>query len=378
VNLLSLLGAGRGDVVAVAGAGGKSALVSALSQETRRGGQQVVEAATAQRKLPSLDPGRVADLRAQGDLVLVECDGARGRLLKTPAEHEPVVPACASVLVVVGSLAALGRPLDAGVVHRPERVAAASGRAAGSAIDPWVLARALATGYPERRPPAARLVAFLNAAEDERGWLGAVGAASGLVPPYDAVVAGSARQARASRVPVLAAVVLADGERRPAPSDAQPALRAAGALLQAGLQRVHVALSRDARAAWREPPADPRIELVSAGDAAPQGSAPLLGSALAALGGAVDAAVIVPLRAGPVGPALLERLLLAALERAPLVGARADGELRALLVPREMFRELEALEGGAELEGLLRRHRARAAWVASAERDPSTPDVARV
>ena len=51
-----------------------------------------------------------------------EADGAAGRFLKAPADHEPVIPAGTTVVVVVAGLKAVGGRI-ADVAHRPERVA---------------------------------------------------------------------------------------------------------------------------------------------------------------------------------------------------------------------------------------------------------------
>src|SRR5262245_57009270 len=173
-GLLEILGVGRGDLVAVAGAGGKTTLVYRLAREAREAGLRVVVSTTThmgtlpeettgavflaadgdpgpalddalrrekratvlgprvrEDKLEGLPPERVDALRDRADLVLVEADGARGRSLKVPAPHEPVVPGRTSLLVVVAALDVLGAPLDEEKVHRLDRVLEATGRRAG-------------------------------------------------------------------------------------------------------------------------------------------------------------------------------------------------------------------------------------------------------
>ena len=73
-------------------------------------------------KLVGLAPDVLSALaqRLPGVTWLVEADGAKGRLLKAPAEYEPVLPAGAERVVVVAGLEAIGRPLDEHTVHRPE------------------------------------------------------------------------------------------------------------------------------------------------------------------------------------------------------------------------------------------------------------------
>lgn len=60
---------------------------------------------------------RLASVQA----VVVEADGSRERPLKAPADHEPVIPPCATDVIHVVGLSALGKPLHSDWVHRPER-----------------------------------------------------------------------------------------------------------------------------------------------------------------------------------------------------------------------------------------------------------------
>ncbi|PYQ52399.1 MAG: putative selenium-dependent hydroxylase accessory protein YqeC [Acidobacteria bacterium] len=130
--ILAALGIGRGDVVAVAGAGGKTTLIYRLAAEARACGLRVLVTTTTHMgtldealtgpvlveaegdtaaaleealaregrvtllgrrvrpdKLEGLDARRVDALARIADLVVVEADGARGRSLKVPAPHEP-------------------------------------------------------------------------------------------------------------------------------------------------------------------------------------------------------------------------------------------------------------------------------------------------
>ena len=101
------------------------------------------------------------------DVVLVEADGARGRSLKAPAEHEPVVPACTTLLVPVVGVDVLGRPLTNGYVHRPERVAQLAGVATGTPISPQIVASVLThpQGGCKGWRPGMRLLPFINKVE---------------------------------------------------------------------------------------------------------------------------------------------------------------------------------------------------------------------
>jgi probable selenium-dependent hydroxylase accessory protein YqeC len=236
--ILDALELRRGDVVAVVGAGGKTTLVYALAEQARSRGWSVLVTTTTHMgtlpaavtgpvlveqdgalepalrrvlqdegratllgrrirsdKLEGIAPERVDALAACADLVLVEADGARGRSLKLPASHEPVVPRSSTLVVVLAAADVLGRPLDETRAHRLDQVVAATGRAVGEPVRESDLVAALrhAAGYPSRVPPRARLAAFLNKVEDAEARGAARRIASALQPPYDIVLAGSAR-----------------------------------------------------------------------------------------------------------------------------------------------------------------------------------------
>jgi probable selenium-dependent hydroxylase accessory protein YqeC len=420
--LLAPLGLGSGDVVAVAGAGGKTSLLRALAAEARAARLRVLLTGTThtgpesvgplvledevgdlaaavsdalaregavtvlgrrvrEDKVQGLASEQVAALRALADLVLVESDGARRRLLKAPAPHEPAVPACATALVVVASLEALGRPLDATSVHRLERVLEATGRPEGSVVDALVIARALASGYPASRPRGGRLLAFLNAAESERARAAAVAIAGGLAPPYDAVVAGSARDGAAQRVPRVHGLVLAAGgstrmgrQKLLLPLHGAPLVaRALQPLLEAGVPRVVVVVGADADAVRAALPADARVVPVFN----PHWRDGMSSSLRAGLGACASAdAVIVVLGDQPsVSSAAVTRVLAAAPGQALVVAAHRARLVHPMLFGRELFAELEGLGGDIGARDVVRRHLRRAVRVAGdPPRDIDTPD----
>jgi probable selenium-dependent hydroxylase accessory protein YqeC len=241
-SLLLALGVGKGDVVAVAGAGGKTTLVFQLAAEARAAGLRVLVTTTTHMatlpravtgpvvmeadgaadsaleealgregratllgralrpdKLEGVPAERVDALARLAEVVLVEADGARGRSLKVPAPHEPVVPRSTTLLVAVAALDILGQPLRDEHVHRLELVLAATGKAAGDPVDEETLAAVLRYpgGYLSRAPKGARCAVFLNKAEDEVAAGAAGRIARLLLPAYDRVVAGRARGGRA-------------------------------------------------------------------------------------------------------------------------------------------------------------------------------------
>jgi probable selenium-dependent hydroxylase accessory protein YqeC len=115
------------------------------------------------------DPAIVDDLAAAHDgPVLVKADGARTRLLKAPDEREPQIPAGADRVIPVASVGAVGEPLTAEVVHRPERVAAITDAEVGDEITPELVGRVLADelGGLKDVPPDATAIPLINAVDD--------------------------------------------------------------------------------------------------------------------------------------------------------------------------------------------------------------------
>ena len=106
-------------------------------------------------KLEGVAPERVSELARQADLVLVEADGARGRSLKVPAEHEPVVPAATTLLIVVAALDVLGRRAGRGA-RAPPRPRAPGDRRRPVPWDRtwWRRASCIRPGIPRAGRPA--------------------------------------------------------------------------------------------------------------------------------------------------------------------------------------------------------------------------------
>ncbi len=148
-------------------------------------------------------PEWVAELaRLQAvDEVLVQADGSSRRPFKAPAPHEPAIPDGSSLVVAVMGIDAVGQPIDARGVHRPEWVARFSGLAEG---EPLTAAAAAAVilhpegGFRAAPPRRAVLINKVDSAERLR---------------QAAEVAAALRQRTAIRV-VAAALREADPVRR--------------------------------------------------------------------------------------------------------------------------------------------------------------------
>lgn len=215
-SLRHSLGLKNGGVISLVGAGGKTTLMFRLARELSRDGGRVLTTTTTKiftpmrkqspillvsesakaiaqhantlfkrnshitagrsilhlkNKLEGLKPETIDVLWQSGEFrwIIVEADGAAGRALKAPAAHEPVVPQSTRWLIGVVGLDAVGKPLGARWVFRPELVANVTGLAFGAAITEEAVATVLTDdkGIMQNSPPEALRFAFLNQTDSE-------------------------------------------------------------------------------------------------------------------------------------------------------------------------------------------------------------------
>ena len=162
-NLSSYLEIGPSSFVSLVGAGGKTTTMFRLAHELSDKGLRVITTTTTAIQMPSKNQTPLVLTREEieqkadylsealekyrhvtivgtiarkdkllgvdfdflqrvkdiADSVIAEADGARHKLIKAPAEHEPAVPPYTTHFVAIASLKALGMPLSE-VCHRPE------------------------------------------------------------------------------------------------------------------------------------------------------------------------------------------------------------------------------------------------------------------
>ncbi|HZY66897.1 MAG TPA: selenium cofactor biosynthesis protein YqeC [Rubrobacteraceae bacterium] len=209
MKLYAALGISAGDVVAFAGAGGKSSAILTVAHELQQDGFTALVAPTtkmflseadqvgplvtsenaeelgalakeafsdsravvagrgllSKNRVEGVDPDWIARLAPLADVALVEADGSRRRPLKGTAPHEPVLPDAATLVVGVGNVEALGKPLDEEHIHRPEVLAELTGLGAGQSVTAHAFARALSHGTLGKVPPGARRSVLLTGVE---------------------------------------------------------------------------------------------------------------------------------------------------------------------------------------------------------------------
>ena len=156
-------------VISFVGAGGKTTLIYRLSEELKAGGLKTIVTTTTKmyrpekdyiewtgtecaeilreyldktgsvtvgQRLPGSESGfKKADkiggvpqevyerLRELADVLLVEADGAKRKLVKVPAEHEPVIFPGTELVIGVLGMGSVGRSIKE-AAHRPKDVAA--------------------------------------------------------------------------------------------------------------------------------------------------------------------------------------------------------------------------------------------------------------
>ena len=200
-------GVGRGDIVAVVGAGGKKSTLYALTAgiggavltatvhippfEGHVGHLVVAERPSEavetvdegdwplglvpdrdgdRGRYLGYDPATVDALASATDApLLVKADGARRRRSKAPADDEPQVPASSTVVVPVVSVRVVGEPLSEERVHRSERVAAIADLSAGEEIgvDDVVAVLTHESGGLKRVPEGAAVRPLVNMVDDD-------------------------------------------------------------------------------------------------------------------------------------------------------------------------------------------------------------------
>ena len=203
-SLIDRFGVTIGSVVAICGSGGKTTLLYRLAAEAAERGWKTLCSSTVTAQMVPAAPNRavvvaegISDLESHlretltatgqvvlfgteerrdkmlgvpvetlkglyeaglADLMVLECDGARHRPFKAPADYEPVIPPFASHVVVVVGTEALGQAMDEHLVHRPERVKVLTGLDDGGIISPEVIAQVVGApeSYLSKGPPGAR------------------------------------------------------------------------------------------------------------------------------------------------------------------------------------------------------------------------------
>ena len=145
--------------------------------------------------------------------LLIEADGSRQKALKTPNDHEPVIPEFTDVVIVLAGLSGLGKPLNDEYVHRSQLFSILSGLPLNELITSDALVRVLThpNGELKNIPSHARRIALLNQAETPE--LQSIGGtmSEALLEHFDSAIVGSLRQSKFQTFERTAGIILAAG-----------------------------------------------------------------------------------------------------------------------------------------------------------------------
>jgi probable selenium-dependent hydroxylase accessory protein YqeC len=124
-------------------------------------------------KLKGVSPNLVDELCHSKELnaVIIEADGAAGRPVKAPREHEPVIPASTTLIVAILGVDGLEMRLDEENAFQPDRVSKITGVPMGERLTDEAMAILMIhpEGIFKGAPSSARVVAFLNKVDIPNG-----------------------------------------------------------------------------------------------------------------------------------------------------------------------------------------------------------------
>ena len=117
-------------------------------------------------KLQGVSPEVVANFwESMGaDTVIVEADGAAGRPVKAPREHEPVIPSNTTLVIALLGLDGIGQPLNDENAFQPELISRMTGVRVGEKMTAPLLAILMThrEGIFKGAPAGSRVVSFIN------------------------------------------------------------------------------------------------------------------------------------------------------------------------------------------------------------------------
>ncbi|MEM7540643.1 MAG: selenium cofactor biosynthesis protein YqeC [Pseudomonadota bacterium] len=122
-------------------------------------------------RVGGIDDELIGELWRSGqfEALYIKADGARARWIKAPAEHEPLVPSIADVVIPLVSIKVLGRELASGIAHREKELSAVTGCAYDEPLTEHHLARLLVheDGALRGIPQRAAVVPLINMVDDD-------------------------------------------------------------------------------------------------------------------------------------------------------------------------------------------------------------------
>ncbi|WOO37632.1 selenium cofactor biosynthesis protein YqeC [Anaerocolumna sp. AGMB13020] len=179
--------------ISIVGGGGKTSTIFTLAYELAGQGKKVLittttamynpagidnpnifvlgDHVTAEGKLKGISKEEAARIHTgnQYAYILVEADGSKGRPIKAPAEHEPVIPDTTDIMIGVIGMDAFGKKVTEVNVHRPEILCALTNPLNGI-VDEEVIFKLVthSQGLFKNCPVSAKKILLLNKVFDEK------------------------------------------------------------------------------------------------------------------------------------------------------------------------------------------------------------------
>ncbi len=101
------------------------------------------------------------------DLMVIKADGARGRFIKAPAEHEPAITPFTNTVIPILSAKVIGLPLTDEIAHRVEQISQLTGLKEKDEISPIHIARIMSSPMGSLKNTGnAKVVPLINMVDD--------------------------------------------------------------------------------------------------------------------------------------------------------------------------------------------------------------------
>lgn len=170
-------------------------------------------------KLLGVNPGFLDAVFSEGifDYILVEGDGSKGRPVKAPAEHEPVIPACTTKVIGLIGLDCIGKEVCSDNVHRPELFCKLLGCSDGDIIDADIILRLILhkQGLFKAAPAHSEKYLIMNKAEGKMEKRAAYDIAQKLLnngfDPEQIIIASMRNLSFQNAVKKISGIILAAG-----------------------------------------------------------------------------------------------------------------------------------------------------------------------
>jgi probable selenium-dependent hydroxylase accessory protein YqeC len=134
------------------------------------------------------------------NLLVIKADGARGRFVKAPAEHEPAIASCSDTVIPILSAKVIGLPLNDEIAHRVDNISNVTHLNEGEEIKSIHIARLLTSDNGALKNTGnSKIIPLINMVDDselEKGAREAAIEALQMTDRFDSVVLAAMKKAQ--------------------------------------------------------------------------------------------------------------------------------------------------------------------------------------